>query len=142
MGLSKSEKRVEHPASHYIYVEKIGPFQETAMKAWQEFHQLFKENSKNFKIAGAMAQFKIEPKMIYRAGYMLSEKPTELPKELSYTKTDPTSYVCFKYLGSYDGLGEAWGEAMAEAEKKRSKLLLRFTLKTMSTIPRLLRAKS
>jgi hypothetical protein len=37
---------------HYVFVEKIGPFQSTAPQAWKNLHQLVPENN---KITGYMS---------------------------------------------------------------------------------------
>ncbi len=38
MNLTEDPELVTWPATHYVFIEKIGPFQKTAQQAWQELH--------------------------------------------------------------------------------------------------------
>ena len=40
MKLTQEPEIVTWPEMHYIFIEKIGPFQDTAGQAWQELHKL------------------------------------------------------------------------------------------------------
>lgn len=97
---------------HYLYVEKIGPFMETAMPAWQELHTKI-PNPKNK--TGAMALYRFTPQMTYRAGWVLSEKPVEIPPGFKYEKLGGGKYEKFTMTGSYSQLpvvsGQVWETA-------------------------------
>ncbi len=109
MNLTEKPNIVTWPETHFVFVEKIGPFQETAQKAWQALHQNIPELSKYCKTAGFMSLYKIEPQMIYRAGVIVNSRPEHLPADLKYEKFDGGKYSRFVLTGSYSNLPEACG---------------------------------
>jgi hypothetical protein len=66
---------VTWPATHYVFIEKIGPFQGTAPQAWKDLHQLVPRISEHNKITGYMSLYKVGPK-VYRAGVSLAAGPS------------------------------------------------------------------
>lgn len=77
MALNEKSTQVTWPRSHYLYVEKRGPFMKTAPAAWQELHQHRSELEKLGNIIGYSSLYLIEPEMVYRAGIFLSEAPAK-----------------------------------------------------------------
>jgi hypothetical protein len=77
---------VTWPETHYVFVEKIGPFQNTAAQAWKDLHQLVPRVSEHNNITGYLSLYKVEPK-IYRAGVSLAAEPKNLPAGLEYTNS-------------------------------------------------------
>ena len=108
MKLTQEPEIVNWPETHYVFLEKVGPFQETAPKAWQEIQQLNSAVSENNKITGAMSLYKVGPK-IYRAGFALSAEPRNLPANLKYEKFAGGKYSRFRVTGPYGQLPEASG---------------------------------
>lgn len=106
------------PETHYIFIEKIGPFQETAPTAWKLLHQLVPEISQENKITGYMSLYKIGPK-VYRAGVSLAAEPKNLPNELKYEKFKGGKYNRFVLTGPYSGLPEASGRVFAMVAEKK-----------------------
>ena len=78
MNLTQEPKIVTWPETHYVFLEKIGPFQNTAPQAWQELHRLISGISEHNKITGYLSLYKVQPK-IYRAGVSLAAEPVKLP---------------------------------------------------------------
>src|SRR5207245_2855356 len=78
MRLTEKPEIVTWPETHYLYIEKSGPFQDTAGSAWKTLHQLVPKILERNKITGYMSLYKIAPAMIYRAGVAVSAKPTEI----------------------------------------------------------------
>ena len=70
MKLSQEPEIVTWPETRYVFIEKIGPFQNTAPQAWQSLHQLVPKISEHNKISGYMSLYKVQAK-IYRAGVSL-----------------------------------------------------------------------
>lgn len=97
-----------HP-THFVYVEKIGPFQQTAQAAWQHLHTLTEDLGQQCAIRGAMALYKIQPEMVYRAGMIVDQKPAKLKEGLRYVEFAGGNYACFILTGSYAQLPEACG---------------------------------
>ena len=67
MSLTETPENVTWPETHYVFLEKIGPFQNTAPAAWQNLHKFVPAISEHNKITGYMSLYKVAPK-IYRAG--------------------------------------------------------------------------
>jgi DNA gyrase inhibitor GyrI len=118
MKLDETPQEIVWPETHYAFIEKIGPFQETAPQAWQAVNQLIPTISERNKITGFMSLYKVEPK-IYRAGVALDAAPTDLPEGMQYTKFTGGNYVRFVLTGAYSNLPEACGRVfLIVAEKK------------------------
>ena len=118
MNLTEQPEIVNWPETHYVFVEKIGPFMNTAQQAWQNAHEFVPELSKNNKITGYLSLYKVGPQ-VYRAGFALKTAPVELPAGLSYEKFAGGKYSRFVVTGSYRQLPQASGrvfELMAEKE--------------------------
>ena len=108
MNLVLEPQIVHWPPTHYVFLEKIGPFMQTAPKAWQELHQLKHLIAEHNRITGAMSLYKMKPD-IYRAGFILSEAAVELPSGLEYEEFTGGKYSKFVHTGSYLNLGPASG---------------------------------
>src|ERR1035438_1928762 len=76
LQLTTAPETVNFPESHYVFIEKVGPFPTNAPQAWQELHKLIPELVKEYAITGYFSLYKVEPQ-IYRAGVSLAVKPTE-----------------------------------------------------------------
>ena len=108
MKLTEVPDFLTWPETHYVFVEKIGPFQSTAPQAWQSLHSLIPEIEKHNKITGYMSLYKGGPK-IYRAGVSLAAAPKKLPDGLAYTFFNGGKYGRFVLTGPYSNLPEACG---------------------------------
>jgi AraC family transcriptional regulator len=98
---------------HYLFVEKVGPFLQTAMGAWQELRSKAPNPSGK---TGAMALYRFTPAMTYRAGWLLSEKPNEIPPGLQYEKFEGGKYEKFTHVGSYSHLPQVSGTVWETAK--------------------------
>jgi len=117
MNLTEKPDISNWPVTHYVFIEKIGPFQETAQKAWQTLHENISEISKHCQIVGSMSLYKMEPQMIYRAGVVVNLKPASLPKGFQYEKFEGGKYSRFILTGSYSNLPEACGRVFEIVEQ-------------------------
>jgi predicted transcriptional regulator YdeE len=91
-----------------VFVEKVGPFQETAGQAWQSAHTFVPELSKRNQITKYMSLCKLGPK-VYRAGFALAAPPVDLPAGLVYEEFHRGKYCQFVLTGPYTDLPEASG---------------------------------
>ncbi len=121
MNLNEHPESVTWPATHYAFVEKIGPFKDTAQQAWQEVRSFSREIATNNKITGAMSLYKMGPK-IYRAGYILAAPPVQLPEGILYESFAGGKYIRFVLNGSYSNLPEASGRVWAIAAEMKIQL--------------------
>lgn len=119
MSLNETPDIVTWPAVHYVFIEKIGPFQETAQKAWEELHKCVPEVSKHYKISGFTSLYKVKPQMLYRAGLLVDRKPETLPTGMRYEQFHGGKYSRFVLTGSYAQLPEACGKVFGIVEKTK-----------------------
>jgi DNA gyrase inhibitor GyrI len=119
MNLTETPEVVQWPRTHYVFVEKIGPFQETAMAAWQEFHRLKPDlQAKNHIRPEHFSLYKMGPPNVYRAGVAIEGPPIDLPAGLQYEEFEGGKYSCLTYTGPYSALGQVSGKAWEIAHEK------------------------
>jgi len=135
MKLTQEPETVNWPETHYVFIEKIGPFQDTAPKAWQEVHPLVPKISESNKITGYMSLYKVGPK-IYRAGLALASEPTNLPANLKYEKFKGGKYGKFVLAGSYANLPEACGRVFEIVAEKKIQMRDDFCIENYANDPR------
>jgi effector-binding domain-containing protein len=109
---------VDFPASHYVYIERVGNIPTNAPQAWHAVENFAGALSQHNQITGAAATYKPN-EGIYRAGFLLSAPPVELPQGLAYAWIAGGKYVRFTLTGPFDQLPAATGRAFEiVAEKK------------------------
>jgi effector-binding domain-containing protein len=118
MNLTEAPETVAWPSTHYVFVEKVGPFQTYAPQAWQSFHQLVAGVAEHNQITGYMSLYKVGPK-IYRAGVSLAAPPVKLSKDLSYQEFAGGKYSRFVLTGPYSDLGPASGRVQEIISEKK-----------------------
>lgn len=111
MNLTEVPETVTWPETHYVFVEKIGPFQTNAPQAWQSFHQTVSAIAEHNQITRYMSLYKMGPKL-YRAGVSLATAPVKLPHDLSYMKFAGGRFIRFVLTGPYANLGPATGRVV------------------------------
>lgn len=84
MSLTLEPEIVDRPEMHYVFVEKIGPFMNTAPGASDEAHNLAPAVLEHNEITGYMSLYKMGPPNLYRAGFALAVAPRHLPDGLAY----------------------------------------------------------
>jgi|SRR5271157_3166301 len=135
MNLTEEPEIVTWPETHYVYLERIGPFMKTAPQAWQELHQLEPAISARNQITGAMALYKMEPNT-YRAGYSLAVPPADLPEGLEYTKLPGGKYARFVLTGSYSNLPQASGRVWEIVSKTDIPVRFDFAIENYANDPK------
>jgi effector-binding domain-containing protein len=109
MNLTPVPDIVTWPERHYIFIEKVGPFQDTAAQAWKELQPQFSTISEHNDVTGYMSFYKVVPK-IYRAGVSVAAAPKDLLDGLRYEKFKGGKYSRFVLTGPYSNLPEASGQ--------------------------------
>ena len=135
MNLTSDPQVVHFPATHYVFVEKTGPFQNTAPAAWQSAHAFVPELSKKNQIAGYMSLYKMGPK-VYRAGFALAGPPVDLPHGLAYEKFNGGKFVRFVLTGPYSDLPAASGAAWNTVSEKKIAVRDDFAIENYMNDPR------
>ena len=110
LNLTAKPETMSWPETHYIFVEKTGPFQTSAPEAWQTLNRLLQDISKNHQITGYFALYQLESQ-VYRAGVSVSAEPDHLPAKAAYKKFPGGKYARLTYTGPYSNLPAASGLA-------------------------------
>ncbi len=120
MNLTGNHEPVNWPETHYVFVERVGPFQQNAPAAWESAHTFAAALGEHNRITGYMSLYRMGPQ-VYRAGFILAAPPKNLPAGLEYEKFMGGKYCKFVLTGPYNLLGEATGKAWnIVAERKIS----------------------
>jgi effector-binding domain-containing protein len=135
MNLTETPQIVTWPETHYIFVEKIGPFQNTAPAAWGTLHKSVPAISEHNKITGYMSLYKVGPK-VYRAGVSLASPPQQLPEGLDYEKFKGGKYMKFVLTGPYSDLPKASGRVFEIVAEKKIHLRDDWCIENYTTDPR------
>ena len=118
MRLTEEPTIVNWPETHYAFLEKVGPFQNTAPAAWQELQKVIPSICEQNKVTGYTSLYRV-PEKIYRAGLTLAEAPKNLPAGMKYEKFKGGKYSKFVLTGSYTQLPEASGRVFDLVKEKK-----------------------
>lgn len=121
MQLTLEPETVQWPETHYVFVEKQGPFQTAAPQAWTELHALTSAIGEHNTITGYMSLYRMGPQ-IYRAGVSVAQKPEKLPSGVGYETFAGGKYAKFVLTGSYVQLGPATGRVVERARERGLRL--------------------
>lgn len=135
MNLTTEPEIVTQPETHYAFLERVGPFSSTAGQAWQDLHRLEPAISKHNRINGAMALYRVGPK-IYRAGFLLADAPQQLPPDVQYLQFGGGKYSRFVLTGPYSNLPEASGRVWSIVSEKQIPLRDDFAIENYMNDPR------
>ena len=108
MDLTLEPDIVTWPQTHYVFVEKIGPFATNAPLAWQELHKLLPATAAHNTVTAYFSLYSM-PQQLYRAGVSLAAPPQNLPAGLGYELFPGGKYSRFTLIGPYSQLCEATG---------------------------------
>jgi effector-binding domain-containing protein len=126
---------VNWPETHYVFLERVGPFQNNAPQAWQDLHKLIPGILQHNTITGYVSLYKMGPS-IYRAGVSVAREPKNLPENLKYEKFHGGKYRRFVLTGSYSGLPEASGRVYETVALKKIQLRDDFSIENYVNDPR------
>jgi effector-binding domain-containing protein len=135
MNLTQEPEIVTWPQTHYVFIEKVGPFQNTAPQAWQSLHQLVPKISEHNQITGYTSLYKVGPK-IYRAGVSLAAPPKQLPEGLECSQFRGGKYSRFILTGSYSNLPQASGRVFEIVAEKKIQLRDDYCIENYANDPR------
>jgi DNA gyrase inhibitor GyrI len=117
VNLTLEPEVVVWPKTHFVYVERVGPFRENAPQAWQSLHQLVAGIAEHNQITGFMSLYKVGPK-VYRAGVSVAVGPEMLPQGVAYQEFNGGRYNRFVLTGPYSDLPEANGRVFGLVAEK------------------------
>jgi predicted transcriptional regulator YdeE len=108
MILTEEAEIVQWPETHYVFVEKTGPFMKIAPEAWQTVYSFMPLLREHNEIKGNMSLYRMSPN-VYRAGFALAAAPVKLPAELQHELLAGGKYSRFVLTGPYSQLPAASG---------------------------------
>jgi predicted transcriptional regulator YdeE len=118
MPLNEKSIEVEWPASHYVFVRKLGSFSTTARACWQEYNDA-EEAIKTEGFVSRFTLYKVKPEMEYMAGASLvSEPATALPEGVEYKLFEGGKYLQYTMTGSYSQLPVVVGQVFERVERE------------------------
>jgi predicted transcriptional regulator YdeE len=135
MNLTEEPEIVQWPATHYVFIEKTGPFSKIAPEAWGTAHSVAPLLSENNQIKGYMSLYRMNPN-VYRAGFALAAAPVKLPAELSYELFEGGEYSRFVLTGPFSDLPAATGRAWEIVSKSDIMVRPEFAIEHYVTDPR------
>ena len=135
LKLTQEPQIVIWPETHYVFIEKVGPFQNTAPQAWNEVHPVVPKISEYNKVTGYMSLYKVGPK-IYRAGVSVAAEPKNLPDGVKYEKFKGGKYSKFALTGSYANLPEASGRVFEIVAEKKIQMREDYCIENYTNDPR------
>jgi len=116
MNLTKDIEMVTRPTTHYIFLERRGPFAEIAPPAWDEMHPLVASQVSQTEIVEYLGLSGVdrskmgEGGMIYQAGVAVKEAPKSPLKGLQYRKIESGKYARFLLTGPYAHIAPAFDQ--------------------------------
>lgn len=135
LQLTEMPEPAEWPETHYVFIEKIGPFQTNAPQAWQEAHALEPALAQSNAITGAMSLYKMQ-QQVYRAGYILAAPPKNLPEGWRYELFPGGKYVRFMLKGPYSNLPEASCHVFQIVQERKIPLRDDYSIENYANDPR------
>jgi predicted transcriptional regulator YdeE len=135
MNLTEEPEIVHWPETHYVFIEKIGPFMNTAPQAWGELHRSVPAIAEKNQIEKYFSFYKMGPDT-YRAGVSVAAPPVELPEGLQYEKFAGGKYSRFVLTGPFSDLPQASGRAWQLAGEKKIPLRDDFAIEHYVKDPR------
>lgn len=119
---------VELPDRPFLYVEKKGPFMQTAPVAWQEFWAACGPYIQQLPVDQMAGLSYINPnktddtRFVYEAGFFLKELPKNIPGHVLLRDFKSGKYAKFLLTGAYDQLSKAYPLAFEILNNNGTKL--------------------
>jgi AraC family transcriptional regulator len=116
VNLTPQHEIVTRPVTHFVFVEKHGPFAEVAPPAWNEMFPLVYSQFDQGKFVEFLGLSGIdksklgEDAMIYQAGVALVSEPEKTLKGLEYRKIKSGKYARFLLTGAYTQIWPAFDQ--------------------------------
>ncbi|MGD0215366.1 MAG: AraC family transcriptional regulator [Terriglobales bacterium] len=141
MNLSAEFEPVSRPLTHYVFLEKHGPFAEVAPPLWNDLMpvlgKLDRQQVREFLALSGIDKSKAgEDAMIYQAGVALAQKPEKLPDGLQHRDIKAGKYARFFLIGPYSHIWMAFDRIFKTLSEKRVTLRTEFCIENYLNDPR------
>jgi AraC family transcriptional regulator len=141
MNLTPEFESVTRPLTHYVFLEKRGPFAEVAPPLWNELapliHRIEPQNIREY--LGVSGIDKTEPgedAMIYQAGVALAHESNSAPSGLRQKTIKSGNYARFLLTGPYSQIWMAFDRIFKTLSEKNVQLRPEFCIEKYLNDPR------
>jgi DNA gyrase inhibitor GyrI len=127
--------------THYVYLEKRGPFAEVAPPLWNELGPLIQrieqqEIREYLGVSGVDKSRPGEDAMIYQAGVALAHNPDNPPSGLAHKSIKAGKYARFLLTGPYSQIWMAFDRIFKTLAEKQVELRPEFCIENYLNDPR------
>lgn len=142
VNLTSKYEIVTRPDTHYVFLEKHGPFAEVAPPTWNEmfplaYGQLDQGQLVEFLGLSGIDKSKIgEDTMIYEAGVALASEPEKPLKGLQYRKIKSGKYARFLLTGPYAQIWPAFNQIFKTLAENKVELRPEYCIENYLNDPR------
>ena len=141
MNLSAEFEPVSRPLTHYVFLEKHGPFAEVAPPLWNDLLPLLgkldqQQVREYLGLSGIDKNRSGEDTMIYQAGVALAQEPNKLPDGLRHRAIKAGHYARFLLIGPYSHIWMAFDRIFKTLSEKRVTLRAEFCIENYLNDPR------
>lgn len=142
VNLTPDYKIITRPATHYIYLQKHGPFAEIAPPTWNEmfplvFSQVEQSQITEFLGLSTIDKTKLgEEAMIYEAGVAVKAAPDKTLKGLQYKKIKSGKYARFLLTGPYSQVWIAFTQIFKQLAEDKVQLRPEFCIENYLNDPK------
>jgi AraC family transcriptional regulator len=141
MNLSAEFEPVNRPLTHYVFLEKHGPFAEVAPPLWNDLIPLLgkldpQQIREYLGLSGIDKNRTGEDTMIYQAGVALTHEPNKLPNGLRHRAIKAGTYASFLLIGPYPHIWMAFDRIFKTLSEKPVTLRPEFCIENYLNDPR------
>lgn len=141
VNLTPEFESVTRPLTHYVFLEKRGPFAEIAPPLWNELLPLIQrlepQNIREYLGVSGIDKTKPgEAAMIYQAGVALTHEPDTLPSGLQRKSIKSGKYARFLLTGPYSQIWMAFDRIFKTLSEKKVQLRPEFCIENYLNDPR------
>ena len=141
MNLTPNFETVTRPLTHYIFIERRGPFAEVAPPLWNDLMPLLQRLDQQqireyLGVSGIDKSRPGEDAMIYQAGVAPSEAPQKLPEGLQHRAIKSGKYARFLLTGPYSQIWPAFDRIFKTLADEKVELRPEFCIENYLNDPR------
>jgi len=142
MNLTEKFAIVKRPSTHYVFLEKHGPFAEIAPPTWDEMFPLLYSQVDQRQIVSFMGLSTIdktkngEEAMIYEAGVGVNSAPAKPLKGLQYKSIQDGNYARFLLTGPYSQIWIAFNQIFKTLAESKVELRPEFCIENYLNDPK------
>lgn len=141
MNLTPEFEQVARPLTHYVFLEKHGPFPEVAPPLWNDLMPLMQQLDQSqirefLGLSGIDKTKNGEEAMIYQAGVTLAATPNKLPSGMHHRAVPSGKYARFLLTGPYSHIWMAFDYIFKALSEKKVELRPEFCIENYVNDPR------